>query len=234
MLEEYFKKFKQNIIGENQTFNSPFGEKKITYADWTASGRMYQPLEDTILNNILPWVANTHTETTVTGTAMTQAYHESKKIIKKHVNADKNDVLVFAGSGMTGVVNKLQRILGFKYPENFNEFLKHDIQFDEDKLPVVFVSHMEHHSNQTSWLETCAIVEIIQQNEKGELCLNDLKEKLKKHTSRKIKIASTTLFSISFLRILYSSPPPLNAPFANIKPAIPLSESLETIFNIQP
>ncbi len=192
MLEEYFKNFKQNIIGENQTFKSPFGEKKITYADWTASGRMYQPLEDTILNNILPWVANTHTETNVSGTAMTHAYQESKQIIKKHVNADKNDVLVFAGSGMTGVVNKLQRILGFKYPENFNEFLKNDIQFDEDKLPVVFVSHMEHHSNQTSWLETCAIVEIIQQNEKGELCLNDLKEKLKKHTSRKIKIASIT------------------------------------------
>ena len=132
MLEEYFKNFKQNIIGENQTFKSPFGEKKITYADWTASGRMYQPLEDTILNNILPWVANTHTETNVSGTAMTQAYQESKQIIKKHVNADKNDVLVFAGSGMTGVVNKLQRILGFKYPENFNEFLKNDIQFDED------------------------------------------------------------------------------------------------------
>lgn len=195
MMESHFKKFRENIIGINQTFQSPFGEKKIIYADWTASGRMYLPIENKIQNEILPWVANTHTETNVTGTAMTQAYQEAKKVIKNHVNATANDVLIFAGSGMTGAVVKLQRILGLKYPEDFNQYTKNNIEFDNEKLPVVFVSHMEHHSNQTSWLETCATVEIIDQNEKGELCLLDLKEKLQKHKHKNLKIASITACS---------------------------------------
>ena len=75
MLEKYFSRFRQNIIGIDKTFESPFGTKKIVYADWTASGRLYTSIEDTLRNDIMPLVANTHTETTVTGTAMTQAYH---------------------------------------------------------------------------------------------------------------------------------------------------------------
>mgnify|MGYP001180380501 CR=1 FL=1 len=71
----------------------------------------------TLRHEIMPLVANTHTETTVTGTAMTQSYHMAKDIVKKHVNANEKDVLIFAGTGMTGVVNKLQRILGIKYPK---------------------------------------------------------------------------------------------------------------------
>ncbi len=197
MLENYFSKFRQNIIGIDKTFTSTNGKKQIVYADWTASGRLYQPIEDILRKDIMPLVANTHTETTVTGTAMTQAYHLSKDIIKTHVNANKDDVLLFAGTGMTGVINKLQRILGFKFPENPKAFLKDniDVDFDPKKLPVVFITHMEHHSNQTSWLETAAIVEIIGQTDDGLVDLVDLKRLLKKHSNRKIKIASVTACS---------------------------------------
>jgi selenocysteine lyase/cysteine desulfurase len=197
MLETYFSKFRQNIIGIDKSFESPEGHKKIVYADWTASGRLYLPIEEKLINEIMPLVGNTHTETTVTGTAMTQAYHYAKNIIKKHVNASKDDVLLFAGTGMTGAINKFQRILGFKFPENPKAFLKDDIDvdFDPKKLPVVFITHMEHHSNQTSWLETAAIVEIIGQTEDGLVNLEDLKRLIKKHSNRKIKIASVTACS---------------------------------------
>ncbi len=198
-LEEYFAPFRERVIGYDKEFESPFGTQKIVYADWTASGRMYKGIEDRFQNEILPLVANTHTETTVTGTAMTQAYHLAKKIIKKHVNAGEKDVMLFSGSGMTGAVSKFQRILGFKYSDHLEEFLKDDkwspeegIPLDESKLPVVFITHMEHHSNQTSWLETIAVVEIIAPNEEGLLDLNDLAQKLEKHKHRRLKIASIT------------------------------------------
>ena len=49
-LELYFKKFRDNIIGINQEFESPFGSKKIIYTDWTASGRLYRPIEEKMMN----------------------------------------------------------------------------------------------------------------------------------------------------------------------------------------
>ena len=114
-----FSPYKKNVIGQDHDFQSPYGKKKIVYADWTASGRLYKPIEDYISNELGPFVANTHTETTVTGTLMTDAYHQAQRIIKHHVNASDDDVIVAAGFGMTAVINKLQRILGLRVPERF-------------------------------------------------------------------------------------------------------------------
>src|SRR5690606_26085707 len=144
-LEKYFEPFRNNIVGINQEFDSPFGRKKIIYTDWTASGRLYAPLEEKMLKDFGPFVANTHTETSVTGTMMTKAYHEARKIIKKHVNANDHDVLITCGSGMTGAISKFQRILGLKIPENIKLYTN----IPDTIRPVVFVTHMEHHSNQT-------------------------------------------------------------------------------------
>lgn len=190
-LEEYFSKFRTNIVGINQEFVSPFGKKKIIYTDWTASGRLYRPIEEKLLNNFGPFVANTHTETTATGTAMTMAYHQARNIIKRHVNANDNDVLITDGSGMTGVINKFQRILGLKISENF----RNSIKIDENDKPIVFVSHMEHHSNQTSWLETIADVVIIPSCAKGFFNIDHLHQLLEKYKDRKVKIASITACS---------------------------------------
>jgi len=188
MLENYFNSFRNNIIGIDQTFDSPWGIKKIVYADWTASGRMYGPIESMLADKIAPFVANTHTETNFTGSTMTKAYHEAKHIIKNHVGADENDVLICSDSGMTGVVNKLQRILGVRLHEKFRE----KYPLDEEERPVVFITHMEHHSNQTSWLETTAIVEIIQADENGLVDLSHFATLLDKHKHRKLKIAAVT------------------------------------------
>jgi selenocysteine lyase/cysteine desulfurase len=187
-LEQYFQQFRKNIIGIDQEFESPYGLQSITYTDWTASGRLYRPIEEKLMNEFGPFVANTHTETTVSGTAMTKAYHQARNIIKKHVNATADDVLITDGTGMTGVVNKFQRILGLKVPENLKEYVTIPI----DKKPIVFISHMEHHSNQTSWLETIADVEVIPSCEEGLFSLKNLALLLEKYKDRAYKIASIT------------------------------------------
>ncbi len=190
-LEQYFNTFRQNIIGIGQEFESPFGIQKIVYTDWTASGRLYRPIEDKLVSEFGPFVANTHTETTVSGTAMTNAYHEARHIIKHHVNADADDILITDGTGMTGVINKFQRILGLKVPENLRAFTK----VPDEKKPVVFISHMEHHSNHTSWLETIAHVVIIPACPQGLICLDSFKALLEEYKDNTLKIASITACS---------------------------------------
>ncbi|MBT8385543.1 MAG: aminotransferase class V-fold PLP-dependent enzyme [Bacteroidia bacterium] len=190
-LETYFDQFRKHIIGIDQTFQSPYGEKKIIYTDWTASGRLYRPIEEKIINEFGPFVANTHTETSITGSAMTLAYHKARDIIKKHVNANDNDCLITQGSGMTGVINKFQRILGLRVPESMKDFTS----VPDNLKPIVFITHMEHHSNHTSWLETIADVEVIPCEDSGLVCFESFAKLLKKYKKRKIKIASVTACS---------------------------------------
>lgn len=182
-LEKYFASFRGHILGSSQTFESPYGTKKIIYADWTASGRAYGPIEDCIQREVLPFVGNTHTDTTVTGGYMSKAYETAKAIIKQHVHACGEDVLLFCGSGMTAAVNKLQRMLGLRIPESASP------------RPIVFVTHMEHHSNHISWLETIADVEIIACNAEGNVDLANFAGLLERFKDRKLKIAAVTACS---------------------------------------
>jgi len=185
-MEKHFAKFKQNIVGDDLLITTPYGEKTMIYADWLASGRFYKPIEDKLLNEFGPYIGNTHTETNTTGTLMTNAYHYAQHIIKKHVNADKDDVILFAGFGMTAVVNKLQRILGLK--TNSKYITKKNIP--EQETPVVFITHMEHHSNHTSWLETICDVVVVNFDENLLVDIKDLELQLEKYKDRKIKIGS--------------------------------------------
>ncbi|MCB9288620.1 MAG: aminotransferase class V-fold PLP-dependent enzyme [Lewinellaceae bacterium] len=187
-LEQYFAPFRNKVVGYDQHFESPFGPRRIIYADWTASGRLYEPIEELLSKEIAPFVGNTHTETTVTGSSMTMAYHRAKDIIKAHVGAHSKDVLISSNSGMTGVVNKFQRILGLKVHERYTR----QVQLPKEERPVIFVTHMEHHSNQTSWLETLADVEVIEPNAEGLVDLGHLEVLLEKYQCRKLKIAAIT------------------------------------------
>ena len=190
-LENYFSKFRKNIIGIDITFSTPYGEQKLIYADWIASGRLYKPIEEKICNQFGPLVGNTHSEASVTGTTMTLAYHEAHKIIKEHVNAANDDVIITTGSGMTTVICKFQRLLGLKIPEQLIDYLN----LPKELKPVVFITHMEHHSNQTTWLETIADVVVIDPDENGLVDLNDFKKKLKLYENCKLKIGAFTAAS---------------------------------------
>ena len=196
-LEKYFEKYRNNIIGNNATFVSPYGKQTIIYADWIASGRLYEPIEEKMQKQFGPMVGNTHSEASETGVTMTFAYHLSQKIIKEHVNASEDDIILTAGSGMTRLVSKLQRIIGLKIPEstaNFcklaNKKIKDCVNDLGNNKPIVFISHMEHHSNHTSWLETIADVVVVPPNDQLLVCPNNLKKELEKHKDRTFKIGS--------------------------------------------
>ena len=186
-----FTPYRSQVIGIDQTFATPYGEKRIIYADWTASGRLYRPIEEYIANRLGPFVANTHTETTVTGTHMTAAYRQAQQIIKRHVHANDDDAIFFSGFGMTAVINKLQRLLGLRIPDQYCGKLPGRCR----KKPLVVITHMEHHSNHTSWNECYCHVEIIRRGADGLPDLDHLEEILKRHKDRDLKIGSFTACS---------------------------------------
>ncbi len=190
-MESYFEKFRQQTIGYNLQFETPYGIKKMIYADWVASGRLYAPIEKKMTEVIGPYVGNTHTETSETGTLMTNAYHLALKKIKQHVNAGPNDVIITFGSGMTAVINKLQRILGLK----FCGTLSGKPCLKDSEKPVVFITHMEHHSNHTSWFETTAEVVLLKPDKDLLVDLEELRTQLEKYKDRKFKIGSFTACS---------------------------------------
>lgn len=185
-LEEYFSSFRKNIVGIDQEYESPYGMKKIVYCDWIASGRLYGPIEEKMAARFGPYVANTHTETSETGSLMTWAYQHAQEIIKRHVNAGPDDVLIAAGAGMTTVINKLQRILGLKgcaIPRTGR-------CLEDVERPVVFITHIEHHSNQTSWYETLADVVIVEPGRDLTVDPVNLVKALEQYRERKFKIGS--------------------------------------------
>jgi selenocysteine lyase/cysteine desulfurase len=190
-LEKYFKRFRKNTVGYDKKFRTCFGKQSMVYADWAASGRLYKPIEDRICSVFGPYVGNTHTEASVTGTTMTKAYNYARKKIKKHVNADENDILIVTGFGMTSAVNKLQRILGLRLPAGMGS----SGIFPAHIRPVVFITHMEHHSNYVSWLECDVELVVVPPDPDGLVDLNNLEMLLRKYADRPYKIGAFTACS---------------------------------------
>jgi len=196
-LEIYFDPYRKNIIGIDAEIITPYGTRKLIYADWIASGRLYSQIENRISHDIGPMVGNTHSESTSTGKAMTDAYHLAQKIVKRHVNANENDILIFTGTGMTSAIAKLQRLLGLKVPEQAINFCANahgnyntckDIP--NDKRPVVFLTHTEHHSNHTSWFETLADVVVLEPSSDLTVNPDTLRKEIVKYKDRPLLIGS--------------------------------------------
>ncbi len=186
-----FEKIRQNIIGYDQCYETPYGVQKLIYADWIASGRLYKPIEEVITNQIGPFIGNTHTETSETGTSMTKAYHLAHSIIKKHVNAGPDDIIITAGFGMTGVIVKFQRMLGLKMCGQLTD----NMCFKDKAKPVVFVTHMEHHSNHTSWFETVSDVVVLDPDKDLLVDPEELRSKLELYKDRPMKLGAFTACS---------------------------------------
>ncbi len=180
---------RDNIIGHRATIKTPFGTRRLFYADYVASGRAYGPIEDKIRNMVLPLYANTHTESSTTGRQSTSFREEARSIIAKSINANNKDAIVFCGSGCTGAVDKLIRILRLQLPDGLSRFgVKTKIK--GKNRPVVFISPYEHHSNDVQWRETIADVITIAETENGLPCLDDLRAQLEKYKNRPVKIGS--------------------------------------------
>jgi selenocysteine lyase/cysteine desulfurase len=201
-LEIYFNHFRKNIIGIDCKIETPFGGTKLVYADWIASGRLYGPIEKKLSEVIGPLVGNTHSESSATGKAMTEAYHQAQKIVKRHVNANEDDVLIFTGTGMTSAIAKLQRILGLKVPEQAFSYCvlsdrgyKNCREIPNKKRPVVFLTHSEHHSNHTSWFETIAEVVVLEPASDLRVDPENLRREITKYEDRPLLIGSFTACS---------------------------------------
>ncbi|MGH1541187.1 MAG: aminotransferase class V-fold PLP-dependent enzyme [Arenicella sp.] len=192
-LENYFRPFRNNVVGIEHQHDFKQSPLTILYADWAASGRLYKPIEEYISDSLGPYVANTHTETSLTGCTMTHAYHQAREIIKAHVGANEEDVLLFDGFGMTAVVNKFQRMLNLRHGKSSHV----EEQSGEDckQRPLVVITHLEHHSNQISWLECDVDVVIIEPDGNGYPCLQNLEGILQSNESRSLLIGSFTACS---------------------------------------
>ncbi|WP_058304298.1 aminotransferase class V-fold PLP-dependent enzyme [Gorillibacterium timonense] len=187
-LEQHFSRFRRQTLGYNGLFRTPYGIQRILYADWAASGRMYGPIERKLIEDFGPYAANTHSEATFTGAMVTNAYREAKRLIKHEIHAGPDDLLLFCGNGMTAAVNKLQRLLGLRMPTGWEP----TVDLPEEERPVVFVTHMEHHSNQISWQETIADVIVLEPDEGGQVSAQRLEEAVQSYSHRKRKIGAFT------------------------------------------
>jgi selenocysteine lyase/cysteine desulfurase len=198
--QAHFEAYARGVIGTDLHIQTPYGLKRVVYADWTASGRAYGPIEDRLREQVAPFIANTHTETSTTGRTMTEAYHQARQIIKAHVGARNEDVLLGVGTGCTGAINKLQRLLGLRLPSNFIG----EAQVQRAQRPLVLVTHMEHHSNHTSWLECEVDVEVIPATADGLVDLQALQGRLDAHAGRPLIAAITACSNVTGLATPYS------------------------------
>ncbi len=186
---------REQIIGSNYCFYTPFGKRLMTYADYTASGRSLQFIENYLIK-IQTYYANTHTEDDASGRSMTRLLHLAGQSIKRSLNAEKNCYLIPVGTGATGAIGRLQQILGVYIPPatrsrlsrivnqtrntrpEYGELISALEQEFRSALPVVFIGPYEHHSNDISWREGYAQVVEIELAADGGIDLKDLKAKL--------------------------------------------------------
>ncbi|AZI42189.1 aminotransferase class V-fold PLP-dependent enzyme [Deinococcus psychrotolerans] len=172
-----FTLFRTDLIGQDTVIRTPFGDRRVTYADHVASGRALRSSEAFIVERVLPLYANTHTDDSATGAMTTHLAHQACEYVKTQLGADKNCTLVWCGSGSTGAVKRLQEILGLAVPPTLLAKLR--ASFPPDERPVVFVGPYEHHSNEVTWRETLADVVEVPLCPRGGIDLDALRTLLK-------------------------------------------------------
>ncbi len=183
-------RIRESVIGDDQVMPGPFGPRRVTYADYTASGRSLTFLEDFISDEVLPRYANTHTESSGTGLQTTRLREDARGVIHRAVGGTDDTVVIFCGSGSTAAIDKLVGILGLRIPADLD--LKYGLtaSIPPDERPVVFIGPFEHHSNELPWRESIADVVTIHEDADGHVDVDCLREELAKYADRPLKIGS--------------------------------------------
>lgn len=188
--ERLIESIRSAIIGDDTALDGPYGSRRVTYADYTASGRSLSFIEDFIRAQVMPLYANTHTETSGTGLQTTRFREEARAIIKAAVGGGPDDVVVFCGSGATGAINKLIDVLNLRIPADLDARHQLSERIAADQRPVVFIGPYEHHSNELPWRESIADVITIGEDADGHVDLRELEEELLRYADRPLKIGS--------------------------------------------
>ncbi len=189
-MNELVQKIRDDVIGQRQSISTPFGDKPLVYADYTASGRSLGFVEDYIRQQVLPFYANTHTETTFTGARTSALRESSRQMIRRAVNGTADDKVIFCGSGATAAINKLIDVLNLRLPADLDQRCCLAASLPEEERPVVFIGPYEHHSNELPWRESIARMELIPLDADGGIDLTALERALVKHQGRRLLIGS--------------------------------------------
>jgi selenocysteine lyase/cysteine desulfurase len=188
--EQLIETIRESVIGKDEVVPGPFGPRKVTYADYTASGRSLTFIEDYIRAAVMPLYANTHTESSGTGLQTTRFREEARGVIRRCVAATEEHAVLFCGSGMTGAIDRLIRVLGIRVPDRLEDRYRLSGHIPPDERPVVFIGPYEHHSNELPWRESIADVVTIPEDVDGHIDLTRLNEELERYTDRELKIGS--------------------------------------------
>ncbi|SHF57646.1 Selenocysteine lyase/Cysteine desulfurase [Microbulbifer donghaiensis] len=179
-----------SVIGDLQPVETPFGRKPLVYADYTASGRALGFIEDHIRTQVLPYYANTHTETSYTGAQTTALREQARDEIRRAVNAGADDKVIFCGAGATAAVHKLIDILNLRLPADLDRRYRLQEKIPPQERPVVFIGPYEHHSNELPWRESIAELVCIPLDKNGMLDTEVLETQLRAYADRPLKIGS--------------------------------------------
>ena len=184
-------RIQSSLIGADTAVATPFGLRRVTYADYTASGRSLGFVEDFIRHSVLPLYANTHTETSGTGLQTTRFREEARATIRRCVGGNRDEhAVIFAGAGSTGAIDRMIAILGLRIPAGLDDRYHLSDHIPPAERPVVFVGPYEHHSNELGWRESIADVVEIREDADGHIDLADLERRLRQFADRPLRIGS--------------------------------------------